>query len=270
MSEYSSGDAPLGLTELEVARLSKNTQVLLGGNLVGMSEEESIELKTSARDQIAEILIDDTKSDFVAQQIIESHYSTEDVPEYSLYAYWSIIRRAKEMSPNVNLPSRLITFMEELAQNKGETDIAFQLLAMTSGIDDIRMDERELLEATPLTQTVTDTKAQLELMDSTLKGKLVDSTQSARSLLDGTLSPSHSKDSARLAARAGRPTELFQDIQNNRFTTAEGLAAAKTQQDSERLAARAGRPTELRQDLIANRFLTPEGIAEARRILGLN
>ncbi len=264
MHEFRKEEYPSpGLTELDIVRLTNNINRLLLPTDISYIGE-SANNKNDALNQVAQLLLDDSKRDEVTQLIIDKHNRSEVIPDYALYAYWALIQRTSKLAPSAALPPDLVDFTLKLAQEQGDLDIAFKLIMLSSyvGIDELEDDPKEAKKA-----LISIHKSLLETMQQNKINSMdqcIGSAQSSSNLLFTIKSDEHKVDRERLDARKSRPQDLLLDIANNKFMTPEGLAAAKVQQDLDRLKIRDGRPQDLLLDIANNKFMTPEGLAAAK------
>ncbi len=278
MSEYSSGSCRPGLSELEETAVDQDLALLLAEDPVRVDQEALIALKTSARDQIAEMLVAGPVKDAMAQRIIEHHYSMLNPPDYAVYAYWSVIRKALALNPGSPPPSYLLTFVEGLAHSQGEADVEFQLRMVLSWLRVAPQSKEAGMTSQPAAaptdffestltaeegpaDDITSLVARLEEKSRLARNSLEERLMRARDRLDRGMSPGHVQDRLRLAARDGNYERIYSDIKNKLFTTDEGLNCAVTKQELDRLDHyyQDKNPFKLHDDIISGRFMTREG-----------
>jgi len=258
-NEFSSSE----LTELEIARLDKNLNNLLSPTDIS-NIEGSTDYKNDALDQVAQLFVDDNKRDAVTRLIIEKHNTSEGMPDYALYAYWAISLRAHKLAADVPIPTDFANFILSLAKAQGDQDIAFQLIMLSSYVDENEPEIERLEISKELSVTHSSLLEKLRQNKINVMDQFSSTVQSTSDLLSTITSDAHIVDRERLFLRTKRFTDLWLDIANNKFMTPQGLAAAKVQQDFDRLEARDGRPQDLWLDIANNKFMTPQGLAAAK------
>ncbi|MDB5163881.1 MAG: hypothetical protein JWS12_499 [Candidatus Saccharibacteria bacterium] len=223
--------------------------------------------REQASSNLAQQLADPHSGVFTADTIVSLNETLEDIPDHAVSVYWGIVKKAQETTASM-VPITMLALVQELAQDEGETDIAFEAMMLASEVGDVavsdradvvegELDDSVLQELTAATQR---TLAELRERNASLLSDL--KTGKVR-LLDMVTDQNAQTDKARLANRSGRPMDLLADINHGRFLSPEGLELAKAQHDAERLKMRLGRPIDLLSDINNGRFTTAEGYAAA-------
>lgn len=254
--------AARALSESEALQLHSHLGVLLGSAVTigsGPEAEDSCLQKTTSTDALVSALVDPSIGT-AASELVVAHQGDELT---TLYAYVSLIRRARGQFPGVKLPHSLLASVGEAARVQGETDMAFEMISLLVEVD-----------SSSLVQGVTTYESIVIAADSLRKslGKLVqetkeaadDSFEAARTRLISETERPYRLDAKLLEVHRMLPHSLLEQIVKGKLQTASGLAAAKAQHDRDQLLHRHKHPDELLTDIRLGVFKTTEGLVAAQ------
>jgi hypothetical protein len=272
MSELSKERLNYGLTGSKKEEIDYNLDLLLGkAEDLGISENDASIQRVASRDRMVNEIINPATGIIVAQHIIDRHRADSEPSAYSLYAYWSIIQHAADLSPTSAIPADFIKFTRELAlvqkEQSNEDNILANLLILSELGSEVsaELEDKEYSgELINITDLAGLRKEKLQklcvISDRDLKEYQI-YTKQLLSLCDKT---THFADQHLLETFNIEPDHMLSIITGRRFTTTEGYNAACAQHDINRLVyRRSTKITDLFRDITSERFRTTQGSAAA-------